>query len=154
MTETNVWVEKTETLPRGLHEETTGAMVDRTPRIKDIISGMILLAARGGNPIPLTTVHSVFHEMKSHESILSGIRFSLTGAVCYSRDIDQAVNRLAESGYLEIVDGAVFVMGRAHEFGDYLSGYLTNSQIQSVHSASLRFHERLRRDAGDPRNRG
>lgn len=154
MTETNVWIEKTETHTRGLHEETPGAMVDRIPRIKDIISGMILLAARGGNPIPLPMLHSVFHEMRSHEPILSGIRFSLTGAVCYSRDIDQAVNRLAESGYLEIVDGAVFVMGRAHEFGDYLSGYLTNSQIQSVHSASLRFHERLRRDAGEPRNRG
>ena len=154
MIETNVWIEKTETLTRGLHEEIPVAMVDRTPRIKDIISGMILLAARDGNPIPLTMVHSVFHEMRSHESILLGIRFSLTGAVCYSRDIDQAVNRLAESGYLEIVDGSVLVMGRAREFGDYLSGYLTNSQIQSVHSASLRFHERLRRDAGDPRNRG
>jgi hypothetical protein len=154
MTETDVWIEKTETLIRGSQEETPGAMADRTPRIKDIISGMILLAARGGNPMPLTMLHSVLHEMKSRESILSGIRFSLTGAVCYSRDIDQAVNRLAESGFLEIVDGSVFVMERAHEFGDYLSGYLTNSQIQAVRSASLRFHERLRRDAGDPRNRG
>ncbi len=154
MTATDVWIEKAETLIRGLPEETPGTMVDRTPRIKDIISGMIVLAARGRDPMLLATLHSVFHEMKSHESILSGIRFSLTGAVCYSRDIDQAVNRLAEAGFLEIVGGSVFVTEHAHEFGDYLSGFLTNSQIQAVHSASLRFHERVRRDAGDPRNRG
>ena len=125
-------------------------MHDRTPRIKDIVSGIILLAARGGNPMPLTKLHSIFHEMKSHESILSGLRFSLTGAVCYSRDIEQAINRLNEGGFLEIVDGSVFVGENAHEFGDYLSGFLTHSQIQAVHSASLRFHERVRRGHEDP----
>ena len=153
MTATNVWIEKAETRTRGFPEETPGAMANRPPRIKDIISGMILLAARGRDPMPLAKLHSIIHEMKSHESILSGLRFSLTGAVCYSRDIDQAINLLTEGGFLEIVDGSAFVGEHAHEFGDYLSGFLTNSQIQAVHSASLRFHERVRRDAKDPRNR-
>jgi hypothetical protein len=148
-----VWTEKAETLTRGIPEEAPGAMVNRPPQIKDIISGMILLAARGGEPMPLAKLHSILHEMKSHESILSGIRFSLTGAVCYSRDIDQAINQLTERGFLEIVDCSAFVGEHAHEFGDYLSGVLTNSQIQAVHSASLRFHERVRRDVKDPRNR-
>ena len=128
-------------------------MVNRPPRIKDIVSGMILLAARDTDPIPLAKVHSILHEMKSHESILSGLRFSLTGAVCYSRDVDQAITQLTEGGFLEIVDGSAVVGARAHEFGDYLSGFLTNSQIQAVHSASLRFHERVLRDVRDPRNR-
>ena len=153
MIATYVWNEKAKTLPRGFPEETYGTMVNRTPRIKDIISGMILLAARGRDPMPLAKLHSIIHEMKSHESILSGLRFSLTGAVCYSRDIDQAINRLSEGGFLEIVDGSVFVGEHAHEFSRYLSGFLTNSQVQAVHSASLRFHERVRRDAKDPRNR-
>lgn len=148
-----MWIDKAKTLPWGFSEETQEAMVNRTPRIKDIISGMILLAARGRDPMPMAKFHSIIHDMKSHESILSGLRFSLTGAVCYSRDIDQAIHRLVEGGFLEIVDDSVFVGDRAHEFGRYLSGFLTNSQIQAVHSASLRFHERVRRDVKDPRNR-
>lgn len=126
--------------------------MNRHPRIKEIISGIILLGARGKEPMPLAKVHSIIHAMKSHESILSGLRFSLTGAVCYSRDIDQAVNHLTDGGFLEIVGGSAFVGEHAPEFGEYLSGFLTNSQIQAVHSASLRFHDRVRRDVKDHRD--
>ncbi len=153
MTATDVWMEKAGSRTRRFSEEVPGAMVDRPPRIKDIVSGMILLAAGDTDPMPLEKVHSILHEMKSHELILSGLRFSLTGAVCYSRDVDQAIHHLAEGGFLEIVDGSAVVGEHAHEFADYLSGFLTNSQIQAVHSASLRFHERVRRDVRDPRNR-
>jgi hypothetical protein len=153
LTAAHVVIEKARPLSPGFPEETRGAMVNRHPRIKDIISGIILLAARGKEPMPLKKVHSIIHAMKSHESILSGLRFSLTGAVCYSRDIDQAINYLTDGGFLEIIDGSVFVGENAPEFGNYLSGFLTNFQIQAVHSASLRFHERVRRDVKDLRNR-
>lgn len=153
MTATDAWIGKADSRTRRFSEEVPGAMVNRPPRIKDIVSGMILLAARDTAPMPLEKVHSILHEMKSHELILSGLHFSLTGAVCYSRDVDQAIHHLTEDGFLEIVDGSAVVGERAHEFGDYLSGFLTNSQIQAVHSASLRFHERVRRDVRDPRNR-
>ena len=92
-------------------------MVNRHPRIKDIISGIILLAARGKEPMPLAKVHSIIHAMKSHEPILSGLRFSLTGAVCYSRDIDQAINHLTDGGFLKIVEGSAFVGERALSSG-------------------------------------
>jgi len=127
--------------------------MNRPPRIKEIISGIILLAARGKEPMPTAKVHSTLHAMKSHESILSGLRFSLTGAVCYSRDIDQAIHQLTDGGFLKIVDGSAFAEEHASGFGNHLSGFLTNSQIQAVHSASLRFHERMRRDAKDPHDR-
>jgi hypothetical protein len=134
-------------------EEDRKAMVIRPPMIRDIVSGIILLAARGMKPIPLATVHSIIHAMKPHEPILSGLRFSLTGAVCYSRDIDQAVERLADAGFLKVVEGAVFVGENVDGFAKYLSGFLTNSQVQAVHSASLRFHDRVRREARDPGHR-
>jgi hypothetical protein len=124
-------------------------MAIRPPRINEILSGILLLAARGRQPIPLATVHSILHAMKPHESILSGLRFSLTGAVCYSREIDQAVDRLAGAGLLKVVGGAVVMGENAGAFVEHLSGFLTNSQIQAVHSASLRFHERVRREARD-----
>ena len=128
-------------------------MVNRHPRIKDIILGIILLAARGREPMPLKNVHSIIHAMKTHEPILSGLRFSLTGDVCYSREIDQAINYLADGRFLKIIDGSAFVGESAPAFWTYLSGFLTNSQIQAVHSASLRFHERVRRDVNGPRDR-
>jgi hypothetical protein len=127
--------------------------VNQHPRVKEIISGIILLGARGKEPMPLAKVHSIIHAMKSHESIFSGLRFSLTGAVCYSRDIDQAIHHLADGGFLKIVGGSVFPGENADAFGDYLSGVLTNAQIQAVHSVSLRFHERVRRDVKDHRDR-
>ena len=124
--------------------------MNRHPRIKEIISGIILLAARGKDPIPLAEVHSIIHAMKSHESIFQGVRFSLTGAVCYSRDIDHAINHLTNRGFLKIVGGSVLVGEHAHEFRRYLSGFLTNSQVHALHSVSLRFHDRLRREVKDP----
>jgi hypothetical protein len=146
-------IEKAGYLSPKFLEETYGAIVNRGPRVKEIISGIILLAARGKDPIPLAKIHSFIHAMKSDESIFSGLRFSLTGAVCYSRDIDQAIHHLTDGGFLNIVGGSAFVGENAHEFWDYLSGFLTNSQIQAVHSVSLRFHDRLRRDVKDPRYR-
>ena len=130
-------------------EEFCRTTVDRHPRIKEIISGIILLGARGKDPIPLDKVHSIIHAMKFHESIFSGLRFSLTGAVCYSRDIDQAIHHLTDGGFLKVTGGSAFVGENAHGFGKYLSGFLTNSQIQAVHSVSLRFHDRLRREVKD-----
>jgi len=138
---------------RAFPEEVGAAMFDRHPRIKDLLSGILLLAAREGEPMPLAKVHSIIHAMKPHEPILSGLRFSVTGDVCFSRDIDRAIHHLVDGGFIEIVDVSFVVGERAPEFRTYLSGYLTNSQIQAVHSASLRFHERARRDAGDSRYR-
>ena len=129
---------------------TGGAILNRHPRIKEIISGIILLGARGKDPIPLDEVHSIIHAMKFHESILSGLRFTLTGAVCYSRDIDQAIQQLTDGRFLKIIEGSAFVGENAHDFGKYLNGFLTNSQIRAVHSVSLRFHDRLRRDVRIP----
>ena len=147
-----IGIEKAGPLTQGSPEETGGAAVNRHPRIKDILSGIILLAARAKEPIPLAKIHSIIQSMKPHESILSGLRFSLTGAVCYSRDVDRAITSLTDGGFLKIVDGSAFVGEHVPGFGNYLSKFLTNSQIQVVHSASLRFHERMRREAKGPRH--
>jgi len=123
----------------------------KNPRIQEILSGIILLAARRKEPIPVPKIYSILHAMKAHESVLSGIRFSLTGAVCYSREIDQAIDRLTDDGFLKSVGGSVLVGENVKGFGEYLSGFLTKSQIEAVHSVSIRFHDRLRRDAKESR---
>lgn len=125
--------------------EVSGAMRNGNRRIREILSGILLLAARPKGTIPVSHIHSILNAMKTHESILSGLRFSLTGAVCYSREIDLAIGRLADDGFLRLVDGSVSMGENAHEYREYLTGSLTKSQIQAVHSVSIRFHERLRR---------
>jgi len=125
-------------------------MVNRPPQVKEIVSGILALAARKGERIPLAKSHSIVYAMKSHEPILSGLRFSLTGDVCYSRDIDQAINILIDGGFLKIEGQSAVVTGRAQQFWRYLGGFLTNSQVQDIHSVSLRFHDRLRRDVKNP----
>lgn len=125
-------------------------VVNRPPQVKEIVSGILALAARKGERISLAKSHSIVYAMKSHEPILSGLRFSLTGDVCYSRDIDQAINILIDGGFLKIDGQSAVVTGRVQQFWRYLGGFLTNSQIQDIHSVSLRFHDRLRRDGKNP----
>lgn len=125
-------------------------VVNRPPQVKEIVSGILALAARTGERIPLAKCHAIVHAMKSQEPILSGLRFSLTGDVCFSRDIDQAINILIDGGFLKIDGQSAVVTGRAHQFWRYLGGSLANSRIQDIHSVSLRFHDRLRRDVKNP----
>jgi len=89
----------------------TELVVNRLPQIKDIVSGILALAARKGERIPLAKCHTIVYAMKSQEPILSGLRFSLTGDVCYSRDIDQAINILIDSGFLKIDGKSAVVTG-------------------------------------------
>jgi hypothetical protein len=134
----------------GLKKGSRGPGDHRPAQTKEIVSGILALAARKGERISLAMIHSTVHAMKPHEPILSGLRFSLTGDVCYSRDIDQAINSLIDSGFLKIDGRFAVVTGRASQFWRYMAGILTNSRIQVIHSVSLRFHDRLRRDARNP----
>jgi hypothetical protein len=126
--------------------EVCGAMRNGNRRMREILSGILLLAARPKGAIPVSRIHSILNAMKTHESILSGLHFSLTGDVCYSREIDHAIGRMVDDGFLRLVDGSVSMGENARELSEYLSGFLTEPQIQAVHSVSIRFHERLRRD--------
>jgi len=126
----------------------------RQPRIREIVSGILLLGAGGGETtLHPSKVHEFLHAMKPHESILSGLRFTLTGDVCFSRDVDQAIRDLVDAGFLREGARAVIVPGSAARFWKYLEGFLSNSQIQAIHSVSLRFHDRMRRYSAGPGKR-
>jgi hypothetical protein len=125
------------------------------PNFKDILSGILLLASMEHERIPVAGIHSIFHEMKAHEPILSGLRFSLTGDVCYSRTVDNAIRNLVDRGSLRISGESAVVCGGIHEFRSHLSRSFTNPQIQAIHSASLRSYDRMHRGGvQDPANMG
>jgi hypothetical protein len=116
------------------------------PNFKDILSGILTLAAREGESMPVAKIHSILYEMNTHEPILTGLRFSLTGDVCYSRDVDQAIQNLIDWGSLKLVGESALMLRGIHTFRTHLSRSFTKSQFQAIHSASLRYCNRLHRD--------
>jgi hypothetical protein len=118
----------------------------RSHGFADILAGILTLAATDKELVPVSKIHSVLHEMKPHESILAGLHFSVTGDVCYSKVVDQAIRNLIDWGFMKTVDGGTVAVGRVPLFRTYLAGFLSGSQLQAIHSTSLRYHDRLRRE--------
>ncbi len=126
-----------------------------SPELFDVVSGVLALAAREKERIPVARIHSTLFEMKAREPVLSGLHFSLTGAVYYSRSIDQAIRNLIDWGVLKLVDPSTVAGERIRLFRAHMSRALTTSQFQAVRSASLRCYDRLRREnAPGPGKRG
>lgn len=124
------------------------------PNFTDIVSGIVMLSAGEGDFLNIGRIHSIFYEMKPHEPILSGLKFSLTGDVCFSRDIDRAVRSLVDWGSLKVIDNATVVVGDTRSYRSYLSNSFTKSQLAAIHSVSRRYHDRLHRDVQAFRKRG
>ncbi len=79
------------------------------PNLPDIISGIITLGANGGEHLFLPKIHTVFYQMKQHNSMLASLWFSITGSVCYSRDIENVLHSLASLGVVKIEADSVVV---------------------------------------------
>jgi len=116
------------------------------PNFTEVISGILTLAASEGELVPVAKIYSILYEMKPHEMILSGLRYSLTGDVYFSRNVHRAISYLIDCGFLKIVDESTVAVERIKPFRTYLSGFLTNSQLQAIHSTSLRYYDRLHRE--------
>lgn len=120
--------------------------------LREIVEGILTLAATEKKArLPVARIHSILHEMKTREPILSGLYFSLTGDVCYSDEVDKAIKNLVAWGSLEIVDKSVVVVAGSHPFRKQLINSWTKQQFQVVHAASLCFYDRLTEEPRDAR---
>jgi hypothetical protein len=79
------------------------------PNLPDVISGIITLGANGGEQLFLPKIYSVLYQMKQHNSMLASLWFSITGSVCYSRDIENVLRNLASLGVVKIEADSVVV---------------------------------------------
>ncbi len=70
------------------------------PEMGDILAAVISLSCHGGEQLRIHRIYSVLSELKRHETFLSGLYFSITGAVCYSRQIEEALRSLVAKGML------------------------------------------------------
>ena len=82
-----------------------------SPDIADVISDILLLAgAKVARGIPRSAIHSILWKMQREGTFPSRVRFSITGDVCYSREIDSAINKLLVLGVLQATkDGTILL---------------------------------------------
>lgn len=117
--------------------------------LSSVISGILTLGANGGEELFLPKIHSVLCQMKPHNRMLAGIWFSITGSVCYSRDIENVIRDLASQGVLKIENGSVAVVKNAGFLRNRLRGILPTRQYRKLMATSRRFYARLGRSSGN-----
>src|SRR5512145_465547 len=115
------------------------------PEIGDILTAVIGLACRGGEQLPIRKVYSVLSELKGTDSFLSGLCFSITGAVFYSRQIDETLRSLAARGILVPKDRETMMVrdDAVRRMRARLRHKLPSSVYRSLQGTSKRFYEKL-----------
>jgi len=111
--------------------------------LSEIVSGILVLAARGGEQIPIPKIHSVLCAMRSDEKILAGLFFSITGAICFSRQIEIALKELAAQGVLHLEEGSIAVVKNAKGMRARLGRMFPGAQYNRIRRASCRFYRSL-----------
>ncbi len=111
--------------------------------LTEIVKGILLLGARVGEQIPVPKVHSILWGMRSSEKILAGLWFSITGAICYSRQVETAMKELAAQGVLHLDGDSTAVVKSVQGRHGWFLRIFPGKQYHSVHRVSRLFHQRL-----------
>jgi len=112
------------------------------PDLYAVISSIITLGANGGEQLFLPEIHTALYQMKQHDRMLAGLWFSITGSVCYSRDIENVLRDLASQGVVKIEAGSVSVKNIGFLRKRLRSG-LPVRQYRKLLKTSRKFYERL-----------
>lgn len=117
-------------------------MVPWIPQIDDVLTAVISLACRGGEQLRMPRVYSVLSELKAREVLLSGLYFSITGAVCYSRQVEEILRSLMRKGLLVTKERDTLVIRdeAAEEVRAVLRNRLPSSAYRALQTASKRFY--------------
>ena len=115
------------------------------PEVGEILTAIISLACRGGEQFRIPRIYSVLSELKGRDVFLSGLYFSITGAVCYSRQIEETLRSLMANGFL-VQKERDTVMVRdeaATEIRAQLRRKLPSSIYRSLRNTSKRFYGKM-----------
>ena len=115
------------------------------PEIGDILAAILSLACRGGESFRIPRIYSVLNELKGRDVFLSGLYFSITGAVCYSRQIEETLRSLMANGFLvQKEQDTVMVRDEAAmEIRARLRRKLPSSIYRSLRVTSRRFYGKM-----------
>jgi hypothetical protein len=132
-------------------------MAPWNPEIGDILTAIITLACRGDEQIRIPKIYSVLSELKGRDVFLSSLYFSITGAVCYSRQIEETLRSLIAKGMLvpKERDSVSVRDEAAEEIRARLRRKLPSSIYRSLQATSKRFYGRMvkRRQEAPPSRR-
>jgi len=110
-----------------------------SPHLFDVISGIITLGANGGEQLFLPKIHTILFHMKQHNSMLASLWFSITGSVCYSRDIENVLRNLASLGVVKIEADSVVVKNTG-VLRNRLRNMLPDRQYRKLLKTSRKFY--------------
>lgn len=115
------------------------------PEIGDIITAIISLACRGGEQLRIPRVYAALSELKGRDVLLSGLYFSITGTVCYSRQIDETLRVLVAKGILVFSGRDTLVVrdSAVEEVRVRLRKKLPSAAYRSLLTASRRFYGKI-----------
>jgi len=115
------------------------------PEVADIITAIISLACRGGEQLRIPRVYSALSELKGKDVLLSGLYFSITGAVCYSRQIDETLRSLVAKGILVLTGRDTLVVrdDAVEEVRIRLRKKLPSPAYRSLQTASKWFYGKM-----------
>jgi hypothetical protein len=115
------------------------------PEIGDVLTAIISLACRGGEQFRIPRIYSVLSELKGRDVFLSGLYFSITGAVCYSRQIEETLRSLMATGMLvpKEPDTVMVRDDAAAEIRARLRRKLPSSILRSLQVTSKRFYGKM-----------
>ena len=115
------------------------------PQIDDVLVAVISLACRGGEQLRMPRIYSVLSELKAREVLLSGLYFSITGAVCYSRQVEEILRSLVEKGILVMKERDTLVVRdrEAEAVRAGLKRKLPSSAYRALRTASKRFYRKM-----------
>jgi hypothetical protein len=114
-----------------------------SPDLSEVISGIISLGANGGEQLFLPKIHTVLFQMKQHNRMLASLWFSITGSVCYSRDIENVLRNLASQGVVRIEEESVVVKNIGF-LRNRLRNTLPVRQYRKLLKTSRKFYALLR----------
>ncbi len=115
------------------------------PEIGDTLAAIIGIACRGGEHFRIQRIYTVLSELKGRDVLLSSLYFSITGAVCYSRQIEEALRKLTANGVLVPKERDTVVVSEkaAEAVRARLRRKLPSSVYRSLQATSKRFHWRM-----------
>lgn len=120
-------------------------MTVSVPEIGDIITAIISLAGRGGEQLRIPRVYAALNDLRGRDVLLSGLYFSITGAVCYSRQIDEILRNLVAKGILVFSGRDTLVVrdSGVEEVRVRLRKKLPSAAYRSLQAASRRFYGKI-----------
>lgn len=114
------------------------------PDITDVVSSILVLAgSKVTEGIPREAIHSILWEMQPEEPLLSRVRFSITGDVCFSNEIDTAINKLLVRGSLRMAKDGRILLNDIPTLRSVNQARHIHSKYYELLAASRNFYRRL-----------